>query len=129
MDTVFQLFVLYIADDCPGSVEALQACESFSEEVRIINVRDLPRPLPEWLVGTPTCVDVRDGAMVAHRGSDAILLLRNFSPQTEKRMDLPELPSDEQFDSMNSAKVTDNDLETFMKARDNQLPPPTQVKY
>lgn len=129
METVFQHFVLYVADDCIGSAESLQVVEPFKEEVRVINVADLERPLPDWLIGTPTCVDMRQSEMVAHRGTDAIALLSGFSPDTQARRELPDLPTDEQFDSMNSKKVTDDDLETFMQMREKQLPPPKEVKY
>uniref|UniRef100_A0A6C0KBR5 Thioredoxin domain-containing protein n=1 Tax=viral metagenome TaxID=1070528 RepID=A0A6C0KBR5_9ZZZZ len=129
METVFQKFVLYVASDCVGSEKAKQAIDSFHEDVRIIDVHTLARPLPEWLIGTPTCVDMRSGSMVAHRGTDALALLSGFGSKGYVQQDLPDLPEEEQFDSMSSDKVSDADLDALMKQREQQLVPQRDTQY
>lgn len=124
---IFQTFVLYVSmQDCPGSQRAIAACETFKEDVKIIDVKDLARPLPEWLTGTPTVVSGNEEGMVARRGTEALLLLENFVAE-ERHLEIIEEPSLQDSnepisDRLDDNKITEQDIESIMKERNLQLP-------
>lgn len=126
-DTVFQKFVLYAGDNCKGTKLALDACDSFREDVRIVYVKELTRPLPEWLTGTPTIVET--SSMTAYQGTDAIERLSEFEGESGTQLHLPDLSDETSFDRMQDGKVTDSDLDALIQEREKQLPRPKDPVY
>lgn len=124
---VFQRYVLYRAQECRGSDEALKRCQEYLEDIRIVDVATLDAPLPEWLTGTPTLVSTEN--MMAYRGSDAIAELDRFSQHGYEAPKPPELPDEQSFDRMREDKVTEDDVSKLMKEREKQLPKQPEVQY
>ena len=124
---VFQRYVLYRAQQCRGSDEALQRCQEFVEDIRIVDVATLDPPLPEWLTGTPTLVCTED--MMAYRGSDAIAELDRFALQGYEAPKPPELPDEQSFERMRDDKVTEDDVSKLLKERETQLPKKPELQY
>ena len=129
---VFQKYVMYVSADCVGSAKAIDAAQNFREEVRLVDVADLARPLPTWLRGTPTVVQNTPEGMLAYAGTGAIEFLRSLSAASTDQSELQALPDldaddtewNEPIDDRPSQdKVTESDLEALMKQRESQLPP------
>lgn len=71
-------FVAYVwaSDTCRGSRRLRELVEPFKEDVVFVDVAKLSRPLPTWLHGTPTVVDVRDPSeRQAYKGTSALQML------------------------------------------------------
>jgi hypothetical protein len=147
MESVFQSFVLYFADECPGSAQIMQSLDPVKEDVRYVNVKDLERPLPDWLTGTPTLVHTgagtQNGDMSAYRGTQAIDFVKQYL-STEHRINELSLddtqaptqpiipnPGDEQLSDQTPQdhKVTEQDIEALMKERDSILRTAPSLQY
>ena len=71
-------FVAYVWDaaECRGSAALRTLTEPFKEDVLFVPVASLTKPLPAWLHGTPTVVDVRDPAdRQAYKGTAALQMM------------------------------------------------------
>lgn len=147
MDTVFQSFVLYFADECAGSMKIKQSLDPLKEDVRFVNVKDLERPLPDWLIGTPTLVHTGAGTknseMSAYRGTQAIDFVKQYllaeqkinqftmdTTYTHSEPTIPD-PGQEQLSDQvpQNHKVTEDDIDALMRERDSALPSATSVLY
>lgn len=126
-EPVFQRYVLYRAQKCQGSDQALQRCQEFLEDIRVVDVATLEPPLPVWLTGTPTLVHVE--TMMAYRGTNAIMELDSFAEQGYDPPQPPELPDEQAFDRMRDDKVTEDDISRLIKERESQLPKHPEVQY
>lgn len=126
-EQVFQKYVLYRAQRCEGSDQALQRCQEFLEDVRVVDVASLTPPLPSWLTGTPTLVATE--TMMAYTGSNAIAELESFAEQGYEAPEPPELPDEQAFDSMRDDKVTEDDISALIKQRESQAPKHPEVQY
>lgn len=81
-------FVAYVwdSDTCHGSSVLCKLVEPFKEDVLFVDVTTLSHPLPTWLHGTPTVVDIRDPTnRQAYKGSSALQILAEAY-----RTDIPE---------------------------------------
>ena len=77
--------VLYYRNDgmCRGSIRILQRIKSQPlHGLHLEDVHKLPGVLPPWLKGTPIVVDTR--LKLAHKGSDAVLLVEKLVDQQHK---------------------------------------------
>jgi hypothetical protein len=124
---VFQSFVLYVGtDDCVGSQRALKACETFREDVKVVPVARLSRPLPDWLSGTPTVVSGGAEGMVARRGTEAIQSLMDYANKEHQLCQME--PADEDpaqdmiSDRLQTNKVGESDVDELIRQREEQLP-------
>lgn len=136
------MIVLYVARDiestedmCPGSTVCLSIIEKIEEG--LINVQDCDilresKELPSWLNGTPILVDDNEG--IPHKGKHAIKKLRSIAATNPKKVKLRTNPSDmtesgdlnddfkldvQQVDEPSSGKVTEQDLQRYMEARNS----------
>lgn len=94
-DQNFKRYVLYVgpsangAPRCPGSQAALEAIESFKEDVAIADVNKLRldgEELPPWLEGTPCVVNTAE--KLAYMGSHCIAHLKQHTHRGQLHSDL-----------------------------------------
>ena len=118
--------VLYRAQTCQGSDQALQRCQGFLEDILVVDEATLAAPLPGWLTGTPTLV--YSETKMAFRGTETIAELEDFAEQGYEAPKPPELPDEQAFDRMRNDKVTEDDITRQIKGRESQLPRQPEVQ-
>ena len=156
-DKTFKRWVLYIGEDandpnvfCPGSRKAMSLIEPIKEDVLVQKVETLLEKdieLPTWLTGTPTCVDTQ--TKLCYTGTEAISQLQEITqPARDKRSigfdDMQGVSADGQIlefeqdsafaaplqardDVVQSGKVTEEEVQKYIAARNASIPPPPQV--